>query len=169
MGILKGDRVGIYMPTCHEAIVLMLACVRIGAIHIAVFAGFGSGALGDRLEMAGATALFCSDITYRKGKDVPLKGIVDEALGDRGKHVRSVVVHRRGADAPTMTAGRDIYWEEFLALGAGQSDEVEWLRANETPRIPATPGTTAKTKLALHTPRGGLRVNPSQRGPGFLA
>src|SRR5881397_4181951 len=55
MGIRKGDRVGIYMPTCREAIVLMLACVRIGAIHIAVFAGFGSGALGDRLEMAGAT------------------------------------------------------------------------------------------------------------------
>src|SRR5206468_10130684 len=126
LGIRKGDRVGIYMPTCREAIVLMLACVRIGAIHIAVFAGFGSGALGDRLEMAGATALFCSDITYRKGKDVPLKGIVDEALGDRGKHVRSVVVHRRGTEAPTMTAGRDIYWEEFLALGAGQSDVVEW-------------------------------------------
>src|SRR2546428_3255522 len=54
LGIRKGDRVGIYMPTCREAIVLMLACVRIGAIHIAVFAGFGSGALRDRLQMAGA-------------------------------------------------------------------------------------------------------------------
>ncbi len=157
LGIRKGDRVGIYMPTCREAIVLMLACVRIGAIHIAVFAGFGSGALGDRLEMAGATALFCSDITYRKGKDVPLKGIVDEALGDRGKHVRSVVVHRRGTEAPTMTAGRDIYWEEFLALGAGQSDEVEWLESNEPAYILATSGTTAKPKLAVHT-HGGYQV-----------
>jgi len=157
LGIRKGDRIGIYMPTCREAIVLMLACVRIGAIHIAVFAGFGSGALGDRLEMAGATALFCSDITYRKGKDVPLKGIVDEALGDRGKHVRSVVVHRRGAEAPTMTAGRDIYWEEFLALGAGQSDEVEWLESNEPAYILATSGTTAKPKLAVHT-HGGYQV-----------
>ena len=157
LGIRKGDRVGIYMPTCREAIVLMLACVRIGAIHIAVFAGFGSGALGDRLEMAGATALFCSDITYRKGKDVPLKGIVDEALGDRGKHVRSVIVHRRGAEAPTMTAGRDIYWDEFLALGAGQSDEVEWLESNEPAFILATSGTTAKPKLAVHT-HGGYQV-----------
>ena len=157
MGIRKGDRVGIYMPTCREAIVLMLACVRIGAIHIAVFAGFGSGALGDRLEMAGATALFCSDITYRKGKDVPLKGIVDEALGDRDKHVQNVVVHRRSAEAPAMTAGRDVYWEDFLALGAGQSDEVEWLESNEPAYILATSGTTAKPKLAVHT-HGGYQV-----------
>ncbi len=157
MGIRKGDRVGIYMPTCREAIVLMLACVRIGAIHIAVFAGFGSGALGDRLEMAGATALFCSDITYRKGKDVPLKGIVDEALGDRAKHVQNVVVHRRSAEAPAMTAGRDVYWEDFLALGAGQTDEVEWLESNEPAYILATSGTTAKPKLAVHT-HGGYQV-----------
>ena len=157
MGIRKGDRVGIYMPTCREAIVLMLSCVRIGAIHIAVFAGFGSGALGDRLEMAGATALFCSDITYRKGKDVPLKGIVDEALGDRAKHVQNVVVHRRSAEAPAMTAGRDVYWEDFLALGAGQTDEVEWLESNEPAYILATSGTTAKPKLAVHT-HGGYQV-----------
>ncbi len=157
MGIRKGDRVGIYMPTCREAIVLMLACVRIGAIHIAVFAGFGSGALGDRLEMAGATAVFCSDITYRKGKDVPLKGIVDEALAERGGHVRHVVVHRRGAEAPAMTAGRDIYWGEFLDLGTGQSDEVEWMEANEPAYILATSGTTAKPKLAVHS-HGGYQV-----------
>ncbi len=157
MGILKGDRVGIYMPTCHEAIVLMLACVRIGAIHIAVFAGFGSGALRDRLEMAGATAVFCSDITYRKGKDVPLKGIVDEALAEHRLHVRHVVVHRRGAEAPAMTAGRDIYWREFLELGTGQSDEVEWLESNEPAFILATSGTTAKPKLAVHT-HGGYQV-----------
>src|SRR5439155_25840452 len=117
---------GIYMPTCREAIVLMLACVRIGAIHIAVFAGFGSGALGDRLEMAGATALFCSDITYRKGKDVPLKGIVDEALGNRGKHVRGVVVHRRGHEAPRRSAGRDTVWQGFAPLGSGQRSGVGW-------------------------------------------
>ncbi len=157
LGIEKGDRVGIYMPTSREAIVLMLACVRIGAIHIAVFAGFGSGALGDRLQMAGAKALFCSDITYRKGKDVPLKGIVDEALAEHAKDVRHVIVHRRGAEPPTMTAGRDMYWEQFLALGTGKSDEVEWLESNEPAFILATSGTTAKPKLAVHT-HGGYQV-----------
>ena len=157
LGIGKGDRVGIYMPTCREAIVLMLACVRIGAIHIAVFAGFGSGALGDRIQMAGAKALFCSDLTYRKGKNVPLKGIVDEALGQSGKQVAKVVVHRRGSDEPPMKQGRDIYWPEFLELGEGQSTEVEWLESNEPAYILATSGTTAKPKLAVHT-HGGYQV-----------
>jgi acetyl-CoA synthetase len=109
----------------------MLACVRIGAVHIAVFAGFGSGALGDRIQLAGVKALFCSDLTYRKGKNVPLKGIVDQALAEYGKHIEHVVVHRRGTDDPLMKQGRDIYWQEFLALGEGKSDEVEWLESNE--------------------------------------
>ncbi len=157
LGIGKGDRVGIYMPTCREAIVLMLACQRIGAIHLVVFAGFGSGALGDRLQMSGAKALFCSDLTFRKGKDVPLKGIVDEALAEYGQHVGKVVVHRRGADAPPMNKGRDVYWQDFMALGEGQSDSVEWVESNEPAFILATSGTTAKPKLAVHT-QGGYQV-----------
>jgi len=157
LGVAKGDRVGVYMPTCREAIVLMLACLRIGAIHLVVFAGFGSGALGDRLKMAGAKVLFCSDITYRKGKNVPLKGIADEALSEYGKDVRKVVVHRRGAEAVPMTSGRDISWQDFMALGAGQSDEVAWMESNEPAYILATSGTTAKPKLAVHT-HGGYQV-----------
>ncbi|HEY3194477.1 MAG TPA: AMP-binding protein, partial [Candidatus Dormibacteraeota bacterium] len=147
----------VYMPTCQEAIVLMLACLRIGAIHIAVFAGFGSGALRDRLQMAGAKALFCSDVTYRKGKDVPLKGIVDDALAPSGGAVEKVVVHRRGAEAPPMREGRDIYWPDFLVLGDGKSDEVRWLESNEPAYILATSGTTAKPKLAVHS-HGGYQV-----------
>ena len=80
MGILKGDRVTVYMPTCPEAIILMLAVVRIGAIHSVVFAGFGEKALGDRIQASGSRLVFAADITYRKGKDVKLKGIVDGAL-----------------------------------------------------------------------------------------
>src|SRR5713101_4155333 len=80
MGIQKGDRIAIYMPTTPEAIMLMLACLRIGAMHIVVFAGFGSGALADRIKAAGARLVFTSDVTYRKGKDVPLKDLVDAAL-----------------------------------------------------------------------------------------
>src|SRR5689334_21020985 len=80
MGIRKGDRLTVYMPTCPEAIALMLATVRIGAIHSAVFAGFGAGALADRIKASGSRLVFTADITYRKGKDVPLKGIVDSAI-----------------------------------------------------------------------------------------
>jgi acetyl-CoA synthetase len=149
LGIERGDRVGIYMPTIAEAIVLMLACARIGAIHLVVFAGFGAGALGDRLRLAEAKALFCADTTYRKGKDVPLKGIVDEAL-ETVPSVRTVVVLKRQPES-AMTSGRDINWEQFLAGAAGKSDVVEWVEANEPAFILATSGTTAKPKLAVHT------------------
>ena len=74
LGIKKGDRLTIYMPTCPEAIMLMLATVRIGAIHSVVFAGFGAKALGDRIQASGSRLVFTADVTYRKGKDVPLQG-----------------------------------------------------------------------------------------------
>ena len=80
MGIQKGDRLTVYMPTCPEAIMLMLATVRIGAIHSAVFAGFGAGALADRIRASGSRLVFTADVAFRKGKDVRLKEIVDAAL-----------------------------------------------------------------------------------------
>jgi len=89
LGIGSGDRVAIYMPTCAEAIVLMLACARVGAPHLVVFAGFGAGALADRVRLAGAKALFCADVTWRKGREVALQGIVDDALADAGGTVQS--------------------------------------------------------------------------------
>jgi acetyl-CoA synthetase len=149
LGLGKGDRVAIYMPTCPEAIVLMLALTRIGAIHLVVFAGFGSGALGDRIRLAAAKAVFCSDLAYRKGKDVPLKHIVDDALVDQPT-VEHVVVLRRGDSAP-MQAGRDLTWQQFLMLGEGQDDRYVQLEANEPAFILATSGTTATPKLAVHT------------------
>src|SRR5712692_3934016 len=80
LGLGRGDRLTIYMPTCPEAIMLMLATVRIGAIHSVVFAGFGAGALGDRVRASGSRLVFTSDVTYRKGKNTQLKEIVDAAL-----------------------------------------------------------------------------------------
>ena len=68
------------MPTCPEAVVLMLACVRIGAIHSVVFAGFGAQALADRIAASESRVVFTADVTYRRGKELPLTPIVDEAL-----------------------------------------------------------------------------------------
>src|SRR6185369_14763206 len=107
LGIRKGDRIAIYMPTTAEAIILMLAAVRIGAVILVVFAGFGAGALGERIRLAGARAVFATDITYRKGKDVPLKKIVDEAVAGAPTVEHVVILQRGSADVP-MTAGRDI-------------------------------------------------------------
>ena len=156
MGIRKGDRVTIYMPVSPEAIALMLACVRIGAIHSVVFAGFGAGALGDRIQASGSRLVFTTDITYRKGRDIPLKGIVDASLEIGGDQVESVIVVKRAADTP-MTAGRDITWQDFLSRGEGCDGGYVEMEANEPAYILATSGTTAKPKLAVHT-HGGYQV-----------
>ncbi len=157
MGIAKGDRLTIYMPVCLEAIVLMLATVRIGAIHSIVFAGFGATALSDRIEASGSRLVFTADVTYRKGQEVALKGIVDDALATAGDAVEHVVLLRRSeSDVPT-TPGRDLEWNDFLARADGQSGDHVPMEANEPAYILATSGTTAKPKLAVHT-HGGYQV-----------
>lgn len=156
LGIAKGDRVAIYMPTSAEAIALMLGAIRIGAVIIVIFAGFGSGALGERVRLAGAKALFATDVTYRKGKDVALKGIVDEAVASAPTVERVVILRRTTADIP-WTEGRDIKWSRFLDGARGQDDSAVELEANEPAYILATSGTTAKPKLAVHT-HGGYQV-----------
>jgi acetyl-CoA synthetase len=158
LGIGRGDRVAIYMPTCPEAIALMLAVTRIGAVHLVVFAGFGSGALAERIRLAGAKALFYTDLTYRKGKDVPLAGIVADALQQAGPSVERVVVLRRGSQPVPRQAGRELDWREFLALADGQSSQHEVMEANDPAYILATSGTTATPKLAVHT-HGGYAVH----------
>ena len=157
LGIRRGDRIAVYMPTCPEAIVLMLAAVRIGVIHIVVFAGFGAGALGDRIQLSKARAIFCADLTWRKGKEVPLKPIVDEALTAAGSTVEQVVMLHRGDGEVPMTPSRDIFWSDFLARGEGQDSGFAVMEANEPSFILATSGTTAKPKLAVHT-HGGYQV-----------
>ncbi len=157
MGINKGDRLTIYMPTSPEAIMLMLATVRVGAIHSVVFAGFGAGALADRIAASGSRLVFTADVTYRKGRDVRLKEVVDEALKTAGATVEHVVVWgRTGQDVP-MTPGRDLFWEDFLRRAEGQPDGWVEMEANEPAYILATSGTTAKPKLAVHT-HGGYQV-----------
>ncbi|MDP8925290.1 MAG: acetate--CoA ligase [Chloroflexota bacterium] len=167
MGIDKGDRVTIYMPTCPEAIMLMLATVRIGAIHSVVFAGFGATALAGRIAASGSRAVFTADLTYRKGKDVPLAGIVDAAVRQAGDLVERVVTLRRapganGADG-AGAGDRRLSWEDFLALGAGQSGAHVELESNEPAFILATSGTTARPKLAVHT-HGGYGVHVHSMG-----
>jgi len=160
LGIHKGDRVTIYMPVSAEAVMLMLATVRIGAIHSVVFAGFGANALGDRIAASGSKAVFTADVTYRKGKDVALTPIVDEALKVAGPVVEHVVVRERKSSDVASGFSRTGHttWSDFVARGAGQSSDVEKMEANEPAWILATSGTTAKPKLAIHT-HGGYQVH----------
>ncbi len=157
LGIGRGDRLTIYMPTCAEAIVLMLATARIGAIHSVVFAGFGARALADRIDASGSRLVFTADVTFRKGKDVDLKTIVDDALELTASGVEHVVVLQRGPGEVPMEPDRDLTWTTFLARADGQDSGFVRLEANEPAYILATSGTTAKPKLAVHV-QGGYQV-----------
>jgi len=152
IGVRRGDRVTLYMPTSPEAIVLMLAIVRIGAIHSIVFAGFGARALAQRIEASGSSVVFTADVTWRKGRDVALEPIVEEAVGllesaDTPKP-RVIVFGRQNPDA----------WDTFLRSGDGHSSGCERMEANDPAFILATSGTTARPKLAVHT-HGGYQVH----------
>jgi acetyl-CoA synthetase len=157
LGIKKGDRVTVYMPVMPEAIMLMLAIVRIGAMHSVVFAGFGAKALGDRVQASGSKLVFTADVTFRKGKNVPLKGIVDDALASVEHNVEHVIVLQRFGEA-AMKPDRDLTWSEFIARADGNSRAHEPMESNDPAFILATSGTTAKPKLAIHT-HGGYQVH----------
>ena len=163
LGLGKGDRLTIYMPNSLETVILMLATVRIGAIHSIVFAGFGAPALADRIRASGSRAVFTADVAFRKGTEVQLKSIVDGALAlgcDSVEH--QVVVLRMEAETP-MTSGRDLSWDDFLAGGKGHSGTFEPMEANDPAYILATSGTTATPKLAVHT-HGGYAVGVYGQG-----
>jgi len=157
LGMGRGDRLTIYMPVCPEAIVLMLATVRIGAIHSVVFAGFGAQALADRIAASGSRLVFTADVAYRRGGQVRLKEVVDQALALSGDGVERVVVLRRTADGAPMTPDRDLLWQEFLRRGEGQDGGHVVMEANGPAYILATSGTTARPKLAVHV-HGGYQV-----------
>ncbi len=156
LGVKKGDRVTIYMPMIPEATIAMLATTRIGAIHSVVFGGFGYGALADRIVDAESEIVVTTDAGYRKGKTIPLKGVVDQALKE-AKGVRTVIVLQREPDEPPMTPGRDVYWEEALDKGKGTSAEAVPMRSDELAFILYTSGTMAKPKGTVQ-PHGSYQV-----------
>ena len=156
-GIGRGDRVTIYLPNSPEGVMAMLACARVGAIHCVVFAGFGASALADRIRASGSRLVLTSDTSFRKGREIRLKELVDAAIVLGGESVERVVVWRRSTTDTPMTPQRDVAWDEWLAAGAGGDGSCAHMEANEPAYILATSGTTAKPKLVVHT-HGGYQV-----------
>ncbi len=155
-GIRKGDRVIIYIPMSIEGVVAMQACARIGATHSVVFGGFSAKSLQERIIDAGAVAIITADEGMRGGRALPIKAIVDEALGMGGcEAVKTVVVYRRTGNAVAMAAGRDVWMHDLIA---GQADtcEPEWVNAEHPLFILYTSGSTGKPKGVQHSTGGYL-------------
>ena len=158
LGIKRGDRVAIYMGMCPELAIAMLACARIGVVHSVIFGGFAAQAIVDRVNDSACVAVLTQDVSYRRGTEVKLKAIVDEAM-DRCPSVRNVVVYRRAeAWEPTvaMRAGRDLWWHELMNE-ADATCPAEWMDAEDLLYILYTSGTTGKPKGLVHT-TGGYSV-----------
>ena len=154
MGVRKGDTVAIYLPMIPEALVALLACVRIGAVHSVVFAGFSADSLRDRVIDAKSKVVITTDEGRRGGKLIGTKKIVDDAL-KQCPDVNHVLVYKRtGADVP-WTEGRDLWWHEEVEKWPSYFPP-EPVNSEDPMFLLYTSGSTGKPKGILHTTAGYL-------------
>jgi len=152
LGIGQGDVVSIYMPMVPELAIAMLACARIGAIHSVIFAGFSAEAIADRNNDASAKLQITADAAWRRGKALPLKQIVDQAL-EKSPTVEKCLVLNRVGESVEMKPGRDVWWHELMAE-VSDDCPAEPLDSEAPLFILYTSGSTGKPKGIKHTTAG---------------
>jgi acetyl-CoA synthetase len=152
-GIGKGDFIGIFMPMVMEIVPVFFACMKIGAIVIPVFSGFGASALATRLEDAGAKVLFTADGGMRRGKAVGIKQEADRAVEQVPTVRRVVVYNRTGQDVP-MKEGRDVYFDDYIK-GKSEEADTEVMDSEDMCMVIYTSGTTGRPKGTVHV-HGGV-------------
>ena len=156
LGVVKGDRVTIYLPMIPEAVVAMLACARVGAIHSVVFGGFAAHSIADRVSDCDSKLIITADEGLRGGRKVPLKANVDAALKMPGTNsVETVLVVRHTGGAVDMQMPRDRWFEAVVDPQPAQC-EPERMNAEDPLFLLYTSGSTGKPKGVLHTTGGYL-------------
>ncbi len=154
LDVAKGDRVAIYMPLVPELAVAMLACARIGATHTVIFGGFSADAIRDRVNDGQCKLIVTADGGYRRGTEIKLKDIVDDAAA-QSPSVENIVVYRRTGSPVGMQADRDHWWHELVETVTADCP-AEHLDSEHPLYILYTSGTTGKPKGILHTTGGYL-------------
>jgi acetyl-CoA synthetase len=154
MGVGAGDRVAIYLPMIPEAVIAMLACARVGAIHTVIFGGFSAEAIKDRVNDCKAKLVITADGGWRRGKVIELKASVDKAL-EGTPTVQTVIVVKRCGNPVTMKDGRDVWWKEAWE-GAPNTHKAKAFDSEHPLFILYTSGSTGKPKGVLHTSAGYL-------------
>ena len=155
-GISKGDRVTIYLPAVPEAVISMLACARIGAVHTVVFGGFSADSLAERISDSQSKLLITADGGWRRGNPVRLKDLADKALEGETTIEKVIVVNRtEDAKQVSMKQGRDFWWHRLM-LDAPLKHEAQPMDAEDPLFILYTSGSTGKPKGILHTSGGYL-------------
>jgi len=158
LGVVEGDRVVIYMPNTGEAVIAMLACARIGAIHSVVFGGFAAHNLALRIDDAKPSLLICADAGMRSGKVIRYKPLVDAALAEAQSPPPRVLVVHRGLDGDMpVTEGRDVDYATASAAFTDAEVPVVWRESNAPSYLLYTSGTTGKPK-GVQRDTGGYAV-----------
>ena len=153
LGIGRGDRVCFYMPMVPELAIGVLACARLGAIHSVVFAGFSASALADRIQDASCKMVICSDHNQRGAKNIPVKAVVDEAIGLGCDSVQTVLVHKNTGEAVDWNPALDRWWHDEVPHRAPDCP-AEPMNAEDPLFILYTSGSTGKPKGVVHTTAG---------------
>ncbi len=158
-GIVKGDRVIIYMSMVPELAIAVLACARIGAIHSVIFGGFSAQSIADRLQDAKAEYIITQDGAHRGNKEIPLKIVIDDAL-IACPFVKTVIVLTHNRMPISMIKGRDVWWENEIKKVETQGNPAcpaEIMHAEDPLFILYTSGSTGKPKGVVHA-CGGYMV-----------
>lgn len=157
-GVKKGDRVTIYLPMIPAAAFAMLACARIGAVHMVVFGGFSPDSISDRIHDCDSEWVITADEGLRGSKKVPLKVNMDQALNKCPNVKKVFVINHTGAQVQ-MQEGRDLWMHEELKTVASVCEPVR-MNSEDPLFILYTSGSTNKPKGVLHTTGGyGLYTN----------